>query len=210
MKTLTRKHFSSRLRVSRVVLLPIAVALFAMYPAPAAKAATLYTYTGNNYTACGGTYCNGGPYSLSVSFLTTLDGNALVNLPFTDITTTITAFKFSDGSGLSFNNTNSVPGQLEIQISTNTSGNIVTWFVGADTLPADTQMQTNWNSPFGFIPGADFSETTPNFAGDYGFIFNDPGTWVMQVTTPEPSTVVLLATGLLVLGMFRARWPDHS
>jgi hypothetical protein len=38
-------------------------------------------------------------------------------------------------------------------------------------------MQTNWDSPSGFIPGADFSETTASFAGSYGFIGTDPGKW---------------------------------
>jgi len=41
-------------------------------------------------------------------------------------------------------------------------------------------MQTNLNSPVGFIPGADFSETTASFAGSYGFLSSDPGTWTMQ------------------------------
>src|SRR5437773_12304319 len=46
---------------------------------------TIYTYTGKDYTTCGGTYCNGGPYALAVTFGTTLAGNALYNLPVTNI-----------------------------------------------------------------------------------------------------------------------------
>jgi hypothetical protein len=207
MNTVTAKNFRSRLGAARSVLL-IAGALFAMELAPSAKADTVYTYTGNDYTSCGGTYCTGGPYALAITFDTTLTGSALVNLAFTNITATITSFKFTDGSGLTLDNTNDlVLGSPDIQISTNASGNIVAWFAGAYTFPATTQMQTNWDSPFGFIPGADFSETAPSFAGDFGFLFNDPGTWSMVSTTatPEPSTLLLLATGLLGFGIVLAR-----
>jgi hypothetical protein len=61
-------------------------------------------------------------------------------------------------------------------------------------------MQTNWDSPFSFVRGADFSETAASFAGDYGLISNDPGTWEMTaVAIPEPSTFVLLALPLLLV-----------
>ena len=67
------------------------------------KAGTItYNYTGNDYTTCAGTYCTGGPYALSVAFTTTLTGSALANLPFTNITSTVTSFAFTDGSGLTF------------------------------------------------------------------------------------------------------------
>jgi hypothetical protein len=182
--------------------------------APSAKADTVYTYTGNDYTFCGGTYCTGGPYALSIMFDTTLTGTALNNLPLTNINATITSFKFTDGSGLTLDNSNDlIVGSPEIDISTNASGNIVAWFVLAYNFPG-TQMETFWDWPLNFIPGApllrprgaDFSETTDIFAGDYGFIGNDPGTWRMGVlTTPEPSTFLLLATGLLVFGIVLAR-----
>jgi len=191
------------MRISRTAFALVLVFLFAV-AAPSAKADTIYTYTGNDYATCGGTYCSGGPYALSVKFDTTLTGNALDSLPFTDITATIASFKFTDGSGLTLDNSNNASGTLQIEISTGASGNILTWFVGAYTSSANTQMQTNWDSPSGFIPGADFSETTPFFAGDFGFISNKPGPWGM-VTTPEPSTFVLLFVGMGMIGVFRLR-----
>jgi hypothetical protein len=136
-----------------------------------------YNYTGNDYTTCAGTYCTGGPYALSVSFTTTLTGGALDNLPFTDISSTITSFTFTDGSGLTINNSNGPDPRL--YISTNASGNFVGWLIAGciQSTECNTQMQTNWNSSFGFQPGRDVSETTLSFAGSYGFIGNDPGTW---------------------------------
>ena len=198
MNTFTAKSFLSRLGPPGAMLLT--VALFAMGLAPTAKAGTIYTYTGNAYTTCGGTYCTGGPYALSVAFTTTLTGSSLVNLPYTDISATITSFSFTDGSGLTIHS------NLQfMDISTNASGNISTWLTGACGATCNTQMQTNWNSPVGFNPGADFSETTPNFAGSYGIVLANPGTWVASSSIPEPSTFVLLAGGLLVLGTVRAR-----
>ena|SRR5437773_8859500 len=205
-----------RVSIHSAKLQQLVVTLFMMLIvccfAPSAQADTVYTYTGNDYTTCGGTYCTGGPYALSATFATTLTGSALDNLPFTNITATITSFKFTDGSGLTLDNTNDlVLGSPDIEISTNASGNIVAWFAGAYTFPATTQMQTNWDSPFSFFPGADFSETTPSFAGDFGFIGSDPGTWRMVSTaTPEPSTFLLLATGLLVFGIVLARQAKRS
>jgi hypothetical protein len=140
-----------------------------------APAATTYTYYGNAYNSCGGAYCTGGPYALSIEFTTTLTGSALANLPFTDITSTITSFRFTDESGLTLYSNNA--SFKEFHISTNTSGNIVTWLTAACGATCNIQMQTNWESPSGFIPGADFSETSVSFTGSYGFIGSDPGTW---------------------------------
>jgi len=198
MNTFTTKSYLSRLGSPGAMLLT--GALFAIFLAPSAKAGTIYTYTGNAYTTCGGTYCTGGPYALSVAFTTTLTGSSLANLPYTDISATITSFTFSDGNGLTIQSS-----LQSLDISTNVSGNISTWLIGVCGATCNIQMQTNWHSPFGFIPGADFSETTASFAGNYGIVFGNPGTWVASSTIPEPSTFVLLAIGLLVFGTVRAR-----
>jgi hypothetical protein len=176
----------------------IAGALLALELAIPAQADTIYTYTGNDYNQCAGTYCSGGPYALSVTFDTTLTGNSLDNLASFDITSTITSFTFSDGSGLIINKSNSSFDQAEI--STNSSGNIVNWLVGACGSSCNIQMQTNWNSPFGFIPGADFSETTASFNGSFGFRSDDPETWVERTAVPEPSTWAMMVLGFAGLG----------
>jgi hypothetical protein len=165
--------------------------------AASSEAATTYFYVGNDYSSstCGGSYCTGGPYSLDFTFTTTLTGSALDNLSFQDISGTITAFKASDGSGLVVDQ--STPGASEeIEITTNAIGQITAWFVGAYANSSNTQLQTNWNSPFGFQPGADFSETTADFAGDYGMVSGNPGAW----TVPEPSTWAMMIIGFAGLG----------
>jgi len=142
---------------------------------------TVYTYTGHEYASCSGTYCTGGPHALRVRFLTTLTGNGLHNLSFTDITPTITSFAFTDGSGPTVDE-HTIGGSTSVSISTDASGNIVSWLIGGYAASTNVQMQTNWDSPFSFIPGADFSETTAFFAGSYGLIGNDPGTWAIART----------------------------
>jgi hypothetical protein len=202
MSPTTAEQFPSRLGGTIAVV--ITWALFAIAPAPSAKAAplgTFYTYTGNAYTFCSGTYCIGGPYALSASFVTTLMGAALDNLPLTDITSTITSFVFTDGSGLKVDQ-NTAGGSTSISIATDAGGNIVAWLAGGYANSANLQMQTNWHSTFGFIPGRDFSETTASFAGSYGYIDNQPGTWVMAAV-PEPPGFVLLSVGLGIIGMLR-------
>jgi len=55
------------------------IVTFTVTPTPLSPFATpftTYTYQGNAYNTCSGTYCTGGPYSLSAEFTTTL-GNAV-------------------------------------------------------------------------------------------------------------------------------------
>jgi hypothetical protein len=150
----------------------------ASFAPTSATPVTTYTYHGNPYNTCGGTYCTGGPYALSVQFTTTLTASALASLPFTDITSSVTSFGLTDGSGLVIDNNNAFA--KSFSISTDASGNIIAWLIETCGSSCNIQMQTNWNSPTSFNPGRDFSETAPNFAGSYGFVSNHPGTWSMS------------------------------
>ncbi len=158
---------------------------------PAQTSVTAYTYKGNDYgtvsgVSCGGTYCTGGPYALVVTFNTTLTGSALDNLPLTDITSTVTSFKLTDGSGLIDDNGTS--SYSSFQIATDASGNIVSWLIETCGSSCNIQMQTNWDTYYSFHPGADFSETTANFAGSFGFVLGNPGTWA-QTTVPHITAI---------------------
>jgi hypothetical protein len=168
-------------------------------PRAGAQIETEYTYHGNNYNQLAGTYLTGGPYALNIQFTTTLVGSALDNLSFQSIATAVTSFSFTDGSGLTLNNVNN-PSALNAgvcQIATDASGTPVEWLVGAGTDGGNIQMQSNWQSPNeSFSPGADFSETTVNFGGSYGFISDSPGTWTATtITIPERSPLTIAAFG---------------
>jgi len=177
-----------------VLLSDPAAVEFAFLPSPGASVtsasfaqSTTYTYRGNPYNTCGGTYCIGGPYDLSIELSTTLTGGALANLPFTDITSSIASFAISDGSGLIINNHDAFA--KDFSISTDASGNILTWLIESCGSSCNIQMQTNWHSPSSFVPGADFSETTGSFAGSFGFLSNDPGTWSTSSTASAADPV---------------------
>lgn len=194
MNKITVKSFLSRVRVARAVL--IAGALLMMGLAPSAKADTVYTYTGNPYTSCVGTYtCTGTTPFLSVTF-DVASGTPLDNLtlssPGSDLTPDISTFSFSDGSGLNITQANA--SVFGFEVSTDGSGAIVNWAILAEIpSPLDQYQFVNTDNWAGGI--ADGSESTPYDAGTNG---GTPGTWTSVVTsTPEPSSSLLLGTGLL-------------
>jgi hypothetical protein len=169
----TRVRRSAAYARTRTIFAYVFGSCFLMGLALPAKA-TILTYVGNDYTSCSGNYCTGGPYALSIWLNTTLSGSALDNLSFANITSSVTSFNFSDGTGLILNNS---ANSSDVYISTNASGHITGWLVGACGATCNIQMQTNLNSPSGFQPGADFSETAVSFSGAYGFVSSDPGNW---------------------------------
>jgi hypothetical protein len=175
------------------------------------RADTVYTYTGDPYSGCSGSYtCTGTAPFLSL----TIDikaGTPLKNLPLLgpgnfspggNIASDISTFSFSDGTGLTITQANWDSNASGFFIATNASGDITNWFVNVYSFnaPLSAQMFTDYD-PFSL----DFS--TPNGdncaipCGAYnaGWIYNDPGTWAAPVTTPEPSMPVLLGIALLGL-----------
>jgi hypothetical protein len=197
------KRIRSEVRLAAGALL--AYVLFSSAPA---VGGTIYSYTGNSYTQCAGVYCSGGPYSLSATFETTLADSDLISLPIQEITSTVTSFAFTDGTGLTVTQ-NTIGGSGKFLISTDSSGNIVAWLVGGYANSSNVQMQSNWDSPYGFIRGADFSETTVEFRGDFGFVAQNPGTWTKSPSpVPIPSALWLAATGIAgIFGLRRRLYP---
>jgi hypothetical protein len=201
-------------------------AVFALVVCVAAPAATItqYTYSGDTYgtSDCDGPYCTGGPYSLTITFDTSLSGSALDNLGYnTDITPDVTSFSIADGSGFAL--TQSTATSYNFQIGTDASGNINWWQITAGISP-----------PPYFEPGSSAAEAIftayyyPNYPQildrtawtdgsvqgecfNYGSPVNSGclGNWTMQtsgpVAAPEPGTWVLVGAGFLSLLAFAAR-----
>lgn len=166
-----------------------------------AEAATQFTYTGNNFTACNDLECSG-VHHLSVSFISNLTENELKNMPFANITSSIVSYSFSDGAGLAVTDRTS-GAYSDIQISTNSFGLPVAWSIGGYLSAAELQLQTNWRSTDSFHSGEDFVVTMAVFHNDenYGINSNDPGAWtVKQVSqVPETNSGTLFVVGIALL-----------
>ncbi|MCK7469346.1 MAG: hypothetical protein MZU95_00005 [Desulfomicrobium escambiense] len=90
----------------------------------------------------------------------------------------------------------------EISIPTDGSGSIVTPFSAGGYANEYMQMQTNWKI-LQFQPGTDFSETTPNLAGD--FCSSVPIQGHKKYACPVTVRTTFFDTSLLGIDGFRKR-----
>ncbi len=185
-----------------------------MFLSASAKADTVYTYTGTPYTSCIASYaCNGTTPSLTV----TLDlGGALAGgLTNADISGSINAFSFSDGIDVSITNTNATAS--EFFVSTDASGNIIGWdLIAAENCYAGFDcFESGYGGNLAETSGGNFpsqDDTFNNIPGPTGPIIlgggdnlNAPGQWSTTTPTPEPSTLLLLSSGLVGLGFAKRK-----
>jgi len=154
-----------------------------------AHADAIYNYTGQNFTTVSGSYAT----SMSVTGSFTLASPLAPNLSF-DIITPV-AFSFSDGVQ-TFTNSNTLAPVFEV--STDASGHIDLWEVLLFNSPT-ASLQT-LNTPDGQIGDTGIHGLG---AGD-SFV---AGKWSgPAAAVPEPSSLQLLATGVLgLLGPLR-KW----
>jgi hypothetical protein len=197
----TAKNFLSRSRVARAVLL--AGALLTLGVAQSARADTMYTYTGQAFSYRGGP---GTQVTGSFTVSSPLGSSTTQTLTPASLGGTITSYDFTDGSTVwDLGNYVGVSGGLnpfdnsQFSITTDASGKITSWFL-------------NIYSPVGLITtcntcnsGGAYDDTSVFYNYD-GYNFNSPGTWSdPPAAMPEPTSGLLLTTGLLGLGIMVLR-----
>jgi hypothetical protein len=212
------------------------------------QADTVYSYTSNSYSFCSGTYAPSGinnvcsnPYALSLTFDTTLSGTQLDNLVLNsaqdevgahcsgctgiapiagDLTASVSSFSFTDGSGFSITQADTT--NYGFDVTTDSNGNILAWFIYAQGYPASGtgifyQALTEYGlglgavvdgalleSYDGTVSGTEVNGNSTEVGGgdtsstDFPFQISDPGQWTLT-RVPEPSSLLLLGGGLLVL-----------
>lgn len=193
-------------------ILVASLGCFLMSAVPA-FADTTYAYTGKPFDSFSGNYSCGSECAISGSFtvanplasnlpLTVLDGeNSILATGFPASSSQVEAFSFTDGN-TAFDQNNSYFPNSAILIGTDSNGMINDWELFLQFGPYTNYLYTT------NTPGRDVSS---NQVGYYpytnlGTALNNgnPGTWSVT-DTPEPSSLLMLSSGLIGLGFIRRR-----
>ena len=169
-----------------------------------ARADVTYTYTGNPFTYFDGSvYAPGDYVHGSFTFDTPSEPN--IDPGFTTyLDTDLVDYSVTDGV-YTYNPANN-DGESGLLMEVDARGNVVLWTFFLDSAAGYTAVSNN-TEPYPYFFAEDFGElnapnaTPPVFS--FGEVDNNPGTWSgpnPTTPTPEPSTLVMICTGMMGAG----------
>jgi hypothetical protein len=159
-----------------------------------ARADTIYTYTGNDFTSATGPYTTSDFVSGSFTLASPL-GDDLSNYTVTPL-----SFSFSDGVQTLTNSSTDLT-LINFVVTTNSSGAVTEWSIDLST-QGGGGIYTHNN------PGVLVNDEGELSDGSFGYTTNSPGTFTVAETpavAPEPASLLLLGTGLLGFAVFWRR-----
>ncbi len=182
---------------------------------PESARARVYSYVGNAYTKCEGTYAVSGAlgacagsYHLSITFTVDLPAKALDNLhvanpvypteEFVNITADITDFRFTDGMGVTLTPANSPAGDYAFLMDTNASGLPTGWDMTATSatgLNAFSCTLVACGRDMSWSGGGSFPWSGGSLVPgqDGGVSYEDPGIWKFGGSVHAPFSAVSVA-----------------
>jgi len=182
----------------------LACSLFVLTLAASARADAIYTYTGNPFTSCSGP-CSGA-LSGSLTLAQALAANSTTSVQFQAVPgyANVLSWSFTDGSFV-WKPSNSGSGFVAT-FTTGASGQILQWTLngGTATVGSNTfQWQSsNVGCAIHMLTCEDLSTVNSTIFAKSTL----PGSWTMTTTASEPSSMLLLALGLVALAMmYRGR-----
>jgi hypothetical protein len=168
--------------------------LLAAIPSTSALADTTYTYTGNDFVSAKAPFTDSDFISGSFTVSSPLAAD------LSDVTITPESFSFTDQIQVFASSDPTVTAQ-HFLIWTDASGDITGWEIAFDipALHSVNDLGTEDVPTPGVIPNDIGSYPNPGEAITSA-VQKDPGTWTETTTaaaTPEPSSLILLGTGML-------------
>ena len=199
-------------RTVRIVM----ASIFCMLAGGAAQSSwanVTYSYSGNDFTQIENDYALPVPgtytTAMNVSGWFEVAGPLAANT--SHLLVTPLSYSFTDDRS-TYTNLDSVLSSADsFEVSTNATGNIVSWFIGVQAFGTGNLWTTNDNSrqcgpsapcvfDYGAVEPNWYNSTTQR---DSAIVWNNPGSWTS--TVPEPESYAMLLAGLSLLGIVARR-----